>query len=104
DFLKTDTSYVLKKEGKIFHDLIFDENFRLIENKFSTSDNLYASDVKYSEFQETNKTFFPQKIFLNLKKRNQTVNTSVNYKTIKINDNVSFKFKIPDNYKRIKIE
>lgn len=107
--LDNDTVITLQKESTILnqsyiHSLIIDKNYFLIENTLTQKDKLKQINLIYSNFTQVQTKYFPLKMIINAKNRNQNGRITIDYKNIKINTSVSAKFTIPKNYKRIRFE
>ena len=101
---KGQTKYVLSsydRKKKLDYTYTIDPlSFALIQQKISSVNGNYFM-VNYSNFKEVKGVKFPQTIQIYSLNNKKKVEIVMKNKLTKVNDNVSFPFKIPNGYKKI---
>ena len=101
---KSQTNYVLSsydRKKKLSYTYTIDPlSFALIQQKISSANGNYFL-VNYSNFKKVKGVKFPQTIQISSLNNKKKVEIVMKNKLAKVNDNVSFPFKIPNGYKKI---
>ncbi len=80
------------------------ENFRI--SKCTISNILtgkVVGSVEYSDYEEVEGKFFPMKMTVTFEKKDENQVVTFEYSDIKINNELSYPFSIPDKYKRLRL-
>ena len=80
---------------------IYTKNFSLQEQLVKHTNQLDFLSIKYAEFQEINKRPFPKEINILAKQNKDIIKLNLEYRNIKVDEELSFPFKIPSNYSEI---
>lgn len=57
--------------------------------------------VDYPKFQELNKAPFPKEIYILAKQKDKTVKINIEYRDVRVDEDLSFPFEIPSSYEEI---
>lgn len=80
---------------------IYTKNFSLQEQLVKHTNQLDFLSIKYAEFQEIDKRPFPKEINILAKQNKDIIKLNLEYRNIKVDEELSFPFKIPSNYSEI---
>lgn len=83
--------------------LIGKENFRLKGQQVKRLSTRQSVTITYPTYRETQKREFPKTIDIIVNQKSVTTKINIHYRTLEINDPVSFPFKVPAGYKEIQI-
>jgi hypothetical protein len=102
-----ENSYVLSpKRQALLFDIFFAVNpshYKLDRQSIVNSSKKQRLDVLYSNYQTIDNEIFPSKIKIKAKQKTSFTNLDLTFKSVKFNTAVNTSFKIPSNYKRIKL-
>ncbi|MGM0635782.1 MAG: DUF4292 domain-containing protein [Bacteroidota bacterium] len=79
------------------------QKFTLSKQRFSSLNSSKEVDVNYSDYTKINKKLFPKEIDILAQQENRFVKLNLEYRTIKIDEELSFPFSIPNGYKEMKL-
>ena len=60
--------------------------------------------IDYNSYQSIDNKYFPEQLSLYANKKEEKVNLILDYKSIKLDDDLRFPFKIPSNFSPIKLD
>ena len=102
-----DESYVVqpKKQHKLFKILFLLDptHFKVKSQKISQRKQFRHLKIGYIAYQKVDEQLFPKHIKVNAFEANQEFVLSLEFKTITLNDNLKFPFKIPSGFHEIKL-
>lgn len=88
---------VKSSEEDIGYELLFNENFKLIENRMQDANGKQLI-ANYSEFQAINGRNLPYSVSLLSKAGNRNVRINVKYSSVSANEPVDFPFSVPKRF------
>lgn len=77
-------------------------NYKIEKQEIRTFENNKFLSVEYKNYTEIEKTFIPGTVEIIAKDSKNNAVIQLNYKSVKLNEGLSFPYKIPSGYKRIK--
>lgn len=87
---------LLQQEAKIST-----KDFTLQQQMVKHSNQIDFVSINYPKFQQLKESPFPKEINILAKRKNETVNLSIEYRDIRVDEELSFPFEIPSNYEEI---
>ena len=76
-------------------------NYKIEQQEIRTFESDKFLAIKYSDYQNIEKTTVPGSVEIIAKDNRNNVTIRLDYKSVKINETLSFPYKIPSGYKRI---
>ena len=81
--------------------LINPDNFKINSQKIHQKDGDKTLTINYNNYTTVEDEVFPKEIHIAASDTKNISTIDINYRSVGFNNNLSFPFKIPDNYKRI---
>ncbi len=101
-------SYLLipKKKNPIFDMFVWIDpiNFKIKKEAFKKHQADVLLTILYENYTKINSVLIPDKFSINVKDKEKRTNIGIDYKNIVEASNLTFPFKIPENYKPIKLK
>ena len=102
----TDTEYVLQPKNQsdlfeLFY-LINPSHFKVNSQQISQPQNRRHLQIDYNAYQEVDKQTFPKQIKVIAVESNEELILELEYKSLSLNENLRFPYKIPSGFKEIK--
>lgn len=79
------------------------QHFRLKKQEIIYPELNQFLTITYPSFQTNKQSFYPKKINILAKNKEEEVNLSLEFKSLNVGEELSFPFDIPSNYKEIKL-
>ena len=103
-----ENEYVLKPKTQpdafeLFY-LLNASHFKINSQQLAQSEDLRMLQIDYINYQEVDKQTFPENIKINAVEGYEETILAIEFKTITLNEKVSFPFKIPSGYDQIVLE
>jgi predicted nucleotidyltransferase len=81
---------------------LYKELFNLKKQVFTDENNKILT-VEYRDYKLIENNFYPQKVIINTKNNEKELKINLNSKIRRINEKISFPFKIPNGYKKLQL-
>jgi hypothetical protein len=93
-----------RQPQNFIHSLLLNpDNFKVDSGSLSQPNEGRVLSLRYGSYQELDGSSYPSEIFIKSSEGNQNTAIEVTYKKIDLNVSVSFAFRIPDGYEKIKL-
>ena len=99
-------NYVLSsynRKSKLYHKYYFEPITFNLKKQVFTDENNKILTVEYRDYKLIENNFYPQKVIINTKNNEKELKINLNSNIIKINEKISFPFKIPNGYKKLQL-
>ena len=99
-------NYVLSsynRKSKLYHKYYFEPITFNLKKQVFTDENNKILTVEYRDYKLIENNFYPQKVIINKKNNEKELKISLNSKIRRINEKISFPFKIPNGYKKLQL-
>jgi hypothetical protein len=91
-------------QGSELADLLFwihPINYKIEKQEIRTLENNRFLSIKYTDYQEIDTSYIPGTVEVLVKDNKDNASIQFDYKSVKLDQDVSFPYKIPSGYKRI---
>ena len=91
-------------QGSELADLLFwihPINYKIEKQEIRTLENNRFLSIKYTDYQEIDTSYIPGTVEVLVKENKDNASIQFDYKSVKLDQDVSFPYKIPSGYKRI---
>ena len=99
-------NYVLSsydKKSKLYHMYYFEPLTFNLKKQVFTDKNKKILTIEYRDYKVIENNFLPQKVIISTKNNEKELKISLNSKIRRINEKISFPFKIPNGYKKLQL-
>ncbi len=79
------------------------DKFQLKKEQLTQINEERMMQIEYPNFMEYNQLFFPSGIVINAYQNSKKTNIDIEYKTITLNEELTFPYSVPDGYDKISI-
>ena len=93
-----------KSDSSITKKYFFEaDKFQLKKEEFIQSDKERMLQLEYPSFVEYNQFFLPSEILINAYQKSKKTHINIEYKTITLNEELTFPYSVPEGYDKISI-